>query len=216
MTTKKQRMSLKESGGPAKPFACELCKNQFTKKGSLKRHIKTHTKEKEFNCSHCKNTFDRKDVLRNHMRKHTGEKPFKCGLCGKAFSRSFVLNKHEKYHVTRKDAASEQMIQAEDDFKTVEGADDEKELVAIMSENITEFLAIFPQAERQEVVGVLMEGRLTRASMVKELKNLGWVGPETSSFLPANWYMLVSPINEIDSRFSFLFVSCIIAISIIF
>ena len=74
--------------------------------------------------------------------------------------------------------------------------------------------------------------------MVKELKNLGWVGPETSrcepnlkiiflhflikksrnnvaltiicieilifSFLPANWYMLVSPINEIDSRFSFL------------
>ena len=198
LTTKKQRMSLKESGGPAKPFACELCKNQFTKKGSLKRHIKTHTKDKEFNCSYCKNTFDRKDVLRNHMRKHTGEKPFKCGLCGKAFSRSFVLNKHEKYHVTRKDAA------------------DEKELVAIMSENITEFLAIFPQAERQEVVGVLMEGRLTRASMVKELKNLGWVGPETSSFLPANWYMLVSPINEIDSRFSFLFVSCIIAISIIF
>ena len=59
-----------------KPFACELCKKQFTKIEILKRHIKTHMKEKEFKCSYCTKTFDRRDVLNDHVRNHTGEKPF--------------------------------------------------------------------------------------------------------------------------------------------
>ena len=65
-----------ESEGLVKPFACELCKKQFTKIEILKRHIKTHMKEKEFKCSYCTKTFDRRDVLNDHVRNHTGEKPF--------------------------------------------------------------------------------------------------------------------------------------------
>ena len=65
-----------ESDGLVKPFACELCKKQFTKIEILKRHIKTHMKEKEFKCSYCTKTFDRRDVLNDHVRNHTGEKPF--------------------------------------------------------------------------------------------------------------------------------------------
>ena len=65
-----------EEGNLMKPFECELCKKQFTKIEILKRHIKTHMKEKEFKCSYCTKTFDRRDVLNDHVRNHTGEKPF--------------------------------------------------------------------------------------------------------------------------------------------
>ena len=35
-----------EEGSGVKPFECELCKKQFTKIEILKRHIKTHLKDK--------------------------------------------------------------------------------------------------------------------------------------------------------------------------
>ena len=35
-----------DDGSLIKPFECELCKKQFTKIEILKRHIKTHMKEK--------------------------------------------------------------------------------------------------------------------------------------------------------------------------
>ena len=40
-----------EEGNLMKPFECELCKKQFTKIEILKRHIKTHMKEKV--CTQC-------------------------------------------------------------------------------------------------------------------------------------------------------------------
>jgi len=87
-----------ESEGLVKPFACELCKKQFTKIEILKRHIKTHMKEKEFKCSYCTKTFDRRDVLNDHVRNHTGEKPFQCNTCHKKFTRGFVLLRHMRTH----------------------------------------------------------------------------------------------------------------------
>lgn len=83
---------------PHRPFECELCKKQFTKIEILKRHIKTHMKEKEFKCSYCTKTFDRRDVLNDHVRNHTGEKPFECPTCKKKFTRGFVLLRHQRTH----------------------------------------------------------------------------------------------------------------------
>ena len=37
-----------DDGSLIKPFECELCKKQFTKIEILKRHIKTHMKEKVY------------------------------------------------------------------------------------------------------------------------------------------------------------------------
>jgi len=87
-----------EGEGLIKPFECELCKKQFTKIEILKRHIKTHMKEKEFKCSYCTKTFDRRDVLNDHVRNHTGEKPFQCNTCHKKFTRGFVLLRHMRTH----------------------------------------------------------------------------------------------------------------------
>jgi len=87
-----------EDSGLIKPFECELCKKQFTKIEILKRHIKTHMKEKEFKCSYCPKTFDRRDVLNDHVRNHTGEKPFQCTTCNKKFTRGFVLLRHMRTH----------------------------------------------------------------------------------------------------------------------
>jgi len=87
-----------DDGSLVKPFECELCKKQFTKIEILKRHIKTHMKEKEFKCSYCTKTFDRRDVLNDHVRNHTGEKPFQCTTCNKKFTRGFVLLRHMRTH----------------------------------------------------------------------------------------------------------------------
>merc|ERR1712183_823951 len=84
--------------GVNKPYECELCKKQFTKIEILKRHIKTHMKEKEFKCTYCTKTFDRRDVLNDHVRNHTGEKPFQCTTCNKKFTRGFVLLRHMRTH----------------------------------------------------------------------------------------------------------------------
>jgi len=87
-----------EEGSGVKPFECELCKKQFTKIEILKRHIKTHLKDKEFKCTYCTKTFDRRDVLNDHVRNHTGEKPFQCTVCNKKFTRGFVLLRHMRTH----------------------------------------------------------------------------------------------------------------------
>ena len=79
-------------------FECELCNNKFTKVEILKRHIKTHLKDKEFKCQYCNKTFDRRDVLNDHVRNHTGEKPFECQTCKKKFTRGFVLLRHMRTH----------------------------------------------------------------------------------------------------------------------
>jgi len=79
-------------------FECELCNKKFTKVEILKRHIKTHLKEKEFKCQYCNKTFDRRDVLNDHVRNHTGEKPFECQTCKKKFTRGFVLLRHMRTH----------------------------------------------------------------------------------------------------------------------
>jgi len=87
-----------DESGAVKPFECELCKKQFTKIEILKRHIKTHLKDKEFKCTYCTKTFDRRDVLNDHVRNHTGEKPFQCTVCNKKFTRGFVLLRHMRTH----------------------------------------------------------------------------------------------------------------------
>lgn len=56
-------------------------------------------KPRLYQCSVCLRSFARLEHLKRHERSHTKEKPFNCGVCGRKFSRRDLLLRHaEKLH----------------------------------------------------------------------------------------------------------------------
>ncbi|PYH55915.1 putative C2H2 transcription factor [Aspergillus niger CBS 101883] len=49
-------------------------------------------------CSICQSMFRRPEHLKRHFRSHTKEKPFECAQCGRHFSRTDTLHRHELSH----------------------------------------------------------------------------------------------------------------------
>jgi len=52
-------------------YMCTVCEKQFTHKGHMKRHIQTHTGEKQFACTVCDKRFTTKYYLNYHTQRHT-------------------------------------------------------------------------------------------------------------------------------------------------
>lgn len=76
-------------------YPCEYCDKVFGRTTHLKRHILTHTKEKQYQCTVCSKAFARSDHLAKHeSTSHSTERPFKCQLCEKAFKRAEHLRNH--------------------------------------------------------------------------------------------------------------------------
>ncbi|KAE8372645.1 C2H2 type zinc finger domain protein [Aspergillus bertholletiae] len=60
----------------------------------------TSTGSSQTKCSVCHSTFRRPEHLKRHFRSHTKEKPFECTQCGRHFSRTDTLHRHELSHHT--------------------------------------------------------------------------------------------------------------------
>lgn len=66
-----------------RPFTCEVCKNGYVSKASLKIHMRTHTNERPFVCDFCGKAFRQSGDLTSHKRLHGTEKPIECSVCQK-------------------------------------------------------------------------------------------------------------------------------------
>lgn len=89
-----------ESHGSGKPFSCNFCGKDFTRKYHLDRHLlytscdKTR-KKTEMACHVCRKLFSRTDNLREHLRAHIGQstrkRDYQCPHCEKSFYGSSLL-----------------------------------------------------------------------------------------------------------------------------
>ncbi|XP_037779215.1 histone-lysine N-methyltransferase PRDM9-like [Penaeus monodon] len=62
-----------------KPFHCDVCNKDFSRKDKIQTHMKLHTKENLYTCEVCNKQFTLKDSLAKHFIVHSNEKPFSCG-----------------------------------------------------------------------------------------------------------------------------------------
>lgn len=85
-----------------KPYKCDECDKEFSRKDHLKKHQGIHNRDRPFKCDKCEKSFVRPDHLKEHIYVHTGEKPYMCVLCGKGFKRSDHLKLHNCSQITEK------------------------------------------------------------------------------------------------------------------
>jgi KRAB domain-containing zinc finger protein len=81
---------------------CVICDSKFTRKGSLSRHMLTHSAEKPFKCLECGKQFRQKGNLTLHEFTHTGARPYQCSVCDQAFITKTKMQIHESIHCNDK------------------------------------------------------------------------------------------------------------------
>lgn len=76
-------------------FQCDVCLKTFKLKSSLERHKKViHEEGDTHSCPECGARCPDKGTLARHMYTHTGLKPYTCDRCNRQFSRKYHLERH--------------------------------------------------------------------------------------------------------------------------
>lgn len=76
-------------------FECVDCNKSFKLKSSLERHRRViHLEGETYSCPECEARCPDKGTLARHMYTHTGLKPYSCTRCEKHFSRKYHLERH--------------------------------------------------------------------------------------------------------------------------
>ena len=80
-------------------FTCHICGKGFYSSTEVKKHIPSHTGEKNYECKICHKKFTQDSALARHRFIHTGSKPHMCEICGMTFVRKEHFRRHnEKFH----------------------------------------------------------------------------------------------------------------------
>ena len=88
--------------GEIKKHLCDICGKQYSKRGSLRHHKRSHSEDFSYVCGTCNKQFNEKGKLRRHVRTHDPNSNHLCDTCGKNFSRADHLKTHKFLHVTEK------------------------------------------------------------------------------------------------------------------
>ena len=93
---------LEKLPGPGKKYECPMCARKFKQAFHVKRHMVTHTGERNFKCKICDKSFKRDDYLKVHYLMHAGVRPHHCPECEKSFYTSADMRKHMFTHSQEK------------------------------------------------------------------------------------------------------------------
>lgn len=91
-----------------RPKACPYCRERFTHRNSLTRHIRlshtdkyTFVKNKTIDCPICHATY-LSSSIKAHMQTHSNvKKEYSCAICTKCFSTKWNLKQHSWTHASR-------------------------------------------------------------------------------------------------------------------
>jgi uncharacterized Zn-finger protein len=77
---------------------CDICSNSFVTDFQLKRHMKEIHIEGSLPCEFegCSKKFHKASKLKRHMRSHTKEKPYICDKCSNAYTHASHLYRHQE------------------------------------------------------------------------------------------------------------------------
>ena len=87
----------KKTSDVGEKYSCARCEKQYDHKGSLARHMQTHTGRFNFYCDQCKVGINDSRDYKLHMDKHAGVQ-YKCDYCPKVFALSRTRDYHMSVH----------------------------------------------------------------------------------------------------------------------
>ncbi|KAL9700492.1 hypothetical protein quinque_003933 [Culex quinquefasciatus] len=78
-------------------FPCEYCSSSFHTKQEYKLHLSlVHVATEAVSCEICKLEFKNMQFLRRHLKSHSDERNYKCSECGKTFKTIMHVHRHKE------------------------------------------------------------------------------------------------------------------------
>ena len=80
-----------------RPHTCHVCGKSFSLPLTLKKHLMTHSEDKDWFCFQCGKAFKCEQHLKNHQLVHDEDREtYQCEYCLGLFKRPICLKKHQQ------------------------------------------------------------------------------------------------------------------------